>query len=211
MGEMMKKEEIVRTLVAIALTTVFVVACEKNVNHSTNAVGENDARQMESMDSMPQDYFGKGAIGEFDVYVVSDNAKIYEDTLSPLNGRYTGDFVLEVFKDNKLTDSQKINFDDNEVYFSKGFTINKVDYNDDGKDDFAIGNYMSSNYDIYNFYSLSLDGKIELLYDQDGNKATVLADKMGESPKFSAKNKELEYDYYDMHKGKHTKKVLKLK
>jgi peptidoglycan/xylan/chitin deacetylase (PgdA/CDA1 family) len=79
---------------------------------------------------------------------------------------YTGDCVLQVWQDGKLVSTCPVTPPDGEdgLLFSDvgddGFTLMFDDYNGDGLPDFTVGQYLSSNLDMYSIFTLDEDGTV---------------------------------------------------
>ncbi|MCR4990842.1 MAG: hypothetical protein K6A38_08275, partial [Lachnospiraceae bacterium] len=139
----------------------------------------HDATTKELMDEQvppPSEYFCKKEVGGYTVYIYSLDAKIEDVEPSPYTGMYGGTFYIATYLDEKRVDSCVYEvLGDNISYFNKGFDLNVTDYDKDGREDFALGNRLSSNGFVYKFYSVDKDGKLLNLLDQDGTPATIYA------------------------------------
>jgi hypothetical protein len=78
---------------------------------------------------------------------------------------YTGDCVLQVWQDGKLVSTCPVTPPDGEdsLLFNDvedGFALVFDDYNGDGQPDFTVGQYLSSNLDMYSIFTLDEDGTV---------------------------------------------------
>jgi|GEM_PF-447002 len=99
--------------------------------------------------------------------------KQYEDTAAgPFQGwNWQGSFLLQLVdgNGNKLSELELNKaFEEEELVFNRTFLISFDDYNNDGNTDFAIGQYGSSNGNLYRLFTIS-DNKIEVLPLQTGS------------------------------------------
>lgn len=164
-------------------------------------------------------YVCKNTVGENEVYITSSDAykvKGESNVTSPFYGNYLGDFYIEVYQENFRTDREKLLFGESPdkgggQSFPKTFSLSVVDYNEDGNLDFSLGTYMSSNYYEYRFYSITEDGRITELLDENGNATDIISGHLGISPEFEYQNKTISYEYYDQKNGKYITKMLRLK
>jgi len=106
------------------------------------------------------------------VIVKMTEGKQYEETeAGPFQGwNWQGKFVLQLIDDkgNEISrlDLNKA-FESEELIFNRVFLLKFEDYNNDGNLDFALGQYGSSNGDLYRLFTL-IDDKIEILPVQTG-------------------------------------------
>ncbi|MBR1743813.1 MAG: hypothetical protein IJ733_18515, partial [Lachnospiraceae bacterium] len=156
--------------------------------------------------------FSKKKMGDYTVYITSDNAKKVTDELSPHHGLYEGIYQIEVYQGEELKDLRKIYIGgEDTLYFPKKFSLAVKDYNEDGNPDFALGNRAGSNHYAYMFYSVSKWGLLDYVLDAKSEPASV-PDSSGKGPSgvFSSKDKTILYQWYDQEKGKNVKGACEL-
>lgn len=106
------------------------------------------------------------------VIVKMTEGKQYEETeAGPFQGwNWQGKFILQLIDDkgNEISelDLNKA-FKGEELIFNRVFLLKFEDYNNDGNMDFAVGQYGSSNGNLYKLFTL-IDNKIEILAVQTG-------------------------------------------
>lgn len=158
------------------------ILSKNNIDFNKDSYNESlivkmtDGRYYE--DREPGAYMGSNWEGKFHIQLIDDKGNI----ISELNL-------------NKAFNEQKLNFQSN-------FSIEFDDYNNDGNIDFAIGQYASSNGNVYKLFTISPDGKIEELlikgqseiFSSGGNRYSKRFEKIDMT---SFKNQ-----YYDNSKGK---------
>lgn len=152
------------------------------------------------------------AIGKFTVKIILKEGKYITEESSPFFDTYEGDFEFVVLNDNTTVFTEKIVIGNSDelIAIRKDFKLQVADYNGDGNLDFALGQYISSNSFIYQFYSIDSTGTIHLLsLDSPGGK-TIEATHEGYSPLFKSKANKIAYKVYDQHKGEYLKKYAKV-
>lgn len=110
-----------------------------------------------------------GTTYEIDM-ILKDGFYYYEDNIGPFYGdNYTGDYELELKKDGSIINNLDLSADWGRKYadilfFSKEFEMELIDYDNDGNYEFLIGQYFSSNLNLYKMYQLntSLDELVSL-------------------------------------------------
>lgn len=160
--------------------------------------GAVDDQELEQLPP-PSEYFCKQVLnGCSTVYIYSKDDRYIGDELSPHNGMYEGTFFIDVYQGEKRTDSCVFALNDNTTnWFHKDFKLSTVDYNGDGRDDFALGSYLSSNLYEYRFYSVDEDGRMLMLLNHEGTPVIINATPNGESPEFDHKGQTVYYSYFD--------------
>ena len=133
------------------------------------------------------------------------DGRYYEDKEPGIYGsNWEGKFHIQLVDDkgniiseldlNKAFNEQKLNFQD-------VFSVEFDDYNNDGNIDFVIGQYASSNGNIYKLFTILPDGKIAALpikgqpeiFSSGGNRYSKKFEKIGMTTFIS--------QYYDNSKG----------
>lgn len=125
---------------------------------------------------------------------------------SPLMGRiWTGDFefVLSDENGNVIQRKPLNDFYQEKLMFNSFFDIKFGDYNGDGDIDFTIGQYGSSNGNVYKIFTLSKDGQIRELKIKGQNELAI----SGGDGRYSTKliksgSQSFQKKYYDNAKGK---------
>ena len=181
---------------------------------SDAALESKDIQDLKAGDG--KTYVCKNTVGENEVYITSSDAEKNDEEHSPFISYYEGIYAIEVYREGFCTDKRKILYEEafdhgERLFFPKTFSFSTVDYNEDGNLDFALGTYVSSNYYEYRFYSVSEDGRITELLDENGNAADIISGHLGVSPAFEYQNKTISYESYDQKNGKYIKKMLRLK
>ncbi|MBR1743297.1 MAG: hypothetical protein IJ733_15785, partial [Lachnospiraceae bacterium] len=159
------------------------------------------------------DCFSESTVGEYTVYVTSQDAKKVTGDPDFSTGLYEGNYQIEVYRRKKLMDRKKISlpvWEDGSLYFPRKFLLHLSDYNEDGRPDFAIGNYdMGGSYGyLYKFYSVAEDGRISEILDRKGNVALVEAMEREVSPFFESEEKTILYQQYDQEKQENVMRRL---
>lgn len=99
--------------------------------------------------------------------VVLISGKYFEDwTPGPFMGRnWVGEFQIQLSNESgEVTSAFELNgFGDSEIVFNSFFNIEFDDYNGDGNIDFTIGQYASSNVDVFKLFTLDQTGRIKEL------------------------------------------------
>lgn len=158
------------------------ILSKNNIDFNKDSYNESlivkmtDGRYYE--DKEPGAYMGSNWEGKFHIQLVDDKGNIISE--------------LDL---NKAFNEQKLNF-------QSTFSIEFDDYNNDGNIDFVIGQYASSNGNVYKLFTISPDGKIEELliggqseiFSSGGNRYSKKFEKIDMT---SFKNQ-----YYDNSKGK---------
>jgi hypothetical protein len=158
------------------------ILSKNNIDFNKDSYNESlivkmtDGRYYE--DKEPGAYMGSNWEGKFHIQLVDDKGNIISE--------------LDL---NKAFNEQKLNF-------QSTFSIEFDDYNNDGNIDFVIGQYASSNGNVYKLFTISPDGKIEELliggqseiFSSGGNRYSKRFEKIDMT---SFKNQ-----YYDNSKGK---------
>ncbi|MGG0168874.1 hypothetical protein [Paenibacillus dokdonensis] len=125
---------------------------------------------------------------------------------SPLMGRvWTGDFEFVLSDEyGKVIQRKPLNdFYQEKLIFNSFFDIEFGDYNGDGEIDFTIGQYGSSNGNVYKIFTLSKDGQIRELKIKGQNELVI----SGGDSRYSTKlikisSQSFQKKYYDNAKGK---------
>ncbi len=120
---------------------------------------------------------------------------------------WTGNFklcIIDTLQD-RVIESYPIN---EELTFKKQIGITLKDYNKDGNFDFLIGQYASSNFNIYKMYYITKDFKIGY-YNNIGE---ISVSSKSYSPELEEDDKgNLVYAFYDNSSGKTITKTIDLK
>ncbi|ALS23901.1 MULTISPECIES: membrane lipoprotein lipid attachment site-containing protein [Paenibacillus] len=97
--------------------------------------------------------------------VVLISGKYFEDwTPSPFMGRnWVGEFQIQLSNESgEVTSAFDLNgFSNGDIVFNSFFNIEFDDYNGDGNIDFTIGQYASSNGDVFKLFTLDQTGRIK--------------------------------------------------
>ena len=128
---------------------------------------------------------------------------------SNFGGNWTGKFKLCIIDslDGRVIDSYEIH-EWNEFTIKDMVNITLKDYNKDGNYEFLIGQYGSSNFNIYRMYYITKDFKIGY-YDKIGE---INISNKSYSPELKINNEEnIEYSYYDNSVGDMIKKTIDIK
>lgn len=127
---------------------------------------------------------------------------------SNFGGNWTGKFKLCIIDslDGRVIDSYEIREWD-ELTIKDKVNITLKDYNKDGNYEFLIGQYGSSNFNIYRMYYITKDFKIGY-YDKIGE---FNISNKSYSPELKINNEgNIEYSYYDNSVGDTTKKTINI-
>lgn len=143
-------------------------------------------------------------MGDYVIQIKTDSYEIVEESLSPYDGLYHGKFTIEIKKNEVVCDSYEISFDDeSSLYFPKEFNLSFQDYNGDGKDDFALGQRLSSSAMEYQFYTIDHNGKVQQMkVNQEKNKSIITDGKEGYDAKFNMEKGKVVYQEYNQEIGK---------
>ena len=146
------------------------------------------------------------------VIVKMTGGKQYEETeAGPFQGwNWQGKFILQLIDDKGNAISElDLNkaFEGEELIFNRVFLLQFDDYNNDGNTDFTVGQYGSSNGNVYRLFTL-IDNKIEMLPVQTGSifnsggngRYAISLEKVSEIGFLNA--------YYDNSKGKIVKQYF---
>lgn len=148
----------------------------RDLHNESLIVKMTDGRYYE--DKEPGAYMGENWEGRFSVQLVDDKENIISE--------------IDLNKE----------FNEQKLIFQSAFDIEFDDYNNDGNIDFAIGQYASSNGNIYKLFTISPDGKIETLLTEGQSEifssgGSKYSKKFEKTDMTSFKNQ-----YYDNSKGK---------
>ncbi len=112
-----------------------------------------------------------GITYEIDV-ILKDGFHYYEDDMGPFYGdNYKGIYEIVLKKDGNIINHLDLSKDwqdkyDDELFFSREFEIELIDYDRDGNYEFLIGQYFSSNLNLYKMYQVNTS-KDELIALKD--------------------------------------------
>lgn len=185
--------------VIIMITLGFV-----GLTNSKGAAGANN----DKANTLSKNFidFNKDSHDESLIVKMTDG-RYYEDTApGPYMGsNWEGKFYIQLIDDKgNVTSELDLNkaFNEQKLSFQNAFSIEFDDYNNDGNMDFTIGQYASSNGNIYKLFTISPNGKIEALvikgqpeiFSSGGNRYSKKFKKIGTATFIS--------QYYDNSKGK---------
>ena len=152
------------------------------------------------------------SINGYELQLICQSEEEITDELSPYYQLYKGKYILVSRKGEKVVSKMKLAFFDgeSELYFPKTFTINTEDYNGDGLEDFALGQYVSSTEKQYHFYTVSKQGDVEQLSIEGDSSGTVIASERDYSPVFEYKDHYIFFKAYQQESGKNIDRKVKL-
>lgn len=176
---------IMKKLRALAIICLcFLSGCQKqqvqsDIQESDTGTAQESSKQSAEGKENVLMARGKIAFGTYvgySVELVMTEGNFYTRDESTVGGgiydeNYEGQYVLQlVDAEGNVADQLSLNEDwgENEINFPGTFEICVNDYNTDRLPDFTIGNYGSSNTNIYRLYSVSEDGKIVNIADEAG-------------------------------------------
>ncbi|HWT73508.1 MAG TPA: hypothetical protein VN258_02135 [Mobilitalea sp.] len=93
--------------------------------------------------------------------IMKDGYYFDEDSMGPFYGdNYIGQFEIVLKKDGNIVNNFDLSKDwaeryDDELRFRKKFEIELIDYGSDGNYEFLIGQYFSSNLNLYKMYQIN--------------------------------------------------------
>lgn len=124
---------------------------------------------------------------------------------------YTGNLVGEVYdQENRLICSNDLSrfFTEKLIFRNKFNNIFTDDYNGDGRRDFTVGQYVSSNYHAFNIFTIKENGQIEKLPVKDNPDGIVCSnfDEYYSTGFLKTTGKGIKVTIYDMEKGKNIEK-----
>lgn len=133
--------------------------------------------------------------------VIQTDGEYFEDwTPGPFMGRtWRGNFQIQLSNEQgEVKSSVNLNsFFDGDVVFNSFFNLEFDDYNGDGNLDFTIGQYASSNGNVFKLFTLSNSGDIKELQVKDHN-GIFISDKMRYSTKLSKTSADgFSVEFYD--------------
>lgn len=148
-------------------------------------------------------------LNEFCVKIVMDEGIYITDVVSPDANLYEGEFSVVVEKNGRKCHSKELHWNTGEkLYFPEEIKISVKDYNGDGRSDFALGQYLSSNEMEYQFYTVTKQGKVrQLKIDSKGGNSIVAA-RRDYSPAFKMDNGKVKYEKYNMETGENEKQEV---
>jgi beta-lactamase regulating signal transducer with metallopeptidase domain len=198
---MFKKNSRKCSVIAFAVLIVAGITCLTNSN-SAASLNKGDANILSKSDID----FNKDSYNESLIVKMTDGRYYEDNEPDPYMGEnWEGEFHIQLVdgKGNIISelDLNKA-FNEQELNFQSAFDIEFDDYNNDGNIDFVIGQYAFSNGNVYKLFTISSDGKIEVLpiegqseiFSSGGNRYSKRFEKIDTT---SFKNQ-----YYDNSKGK---------
>ena len=170
--------KVIRVLIIIIVLSAGLVSCKKvdladDTNEEitvTNAVEnkEYNGTILERKEENLTDFnMGAGQVSgtegmnfELDI-IMKDGYHYWEEEPSPFYGdNYIGQYEMILKKDGIVVDEYDLSQDWEERYneemrFSRTFEIELIDYDNDGNYEFLMGQYFSSNLNIYHMYQIN--------------------------------------------------------
>lgn len=175
----MKKVRVLTIICLCFLSGCQTQQVQSEIQESDSGVAQESSKQSaEGKENvlMAQGKIAFGTYSGYSVELVMTEGNFYTRDESTVGGgiydeNYEGQYVLQlVDAEGNVADQLSLNEDwrENEINFPGTFEICVNDYNVDQLPDFTIGNYGSSNMNIYRLYSVSEDGKIVNIADEAG-------------------------------------------
>lgn len=186
-----------KKIVMILIAFVMFAGCSQN---NSSEVTE----QSESATKTNVLIISRANVGDYLVQIKTGSYEIVEESLSPYDGLYHGKFTIEIKKNEVVCDSYELSFDNESgLYFPKEFNLFFQDYNGDGKDDFALGQRISSSAMEYQFYTIDHNGRVQQMkVNQKKDKGIVTDGKEGYDAKFNMEKGKIVYQEYNQETGK---------
>lgn len=186
-----------KKIVTILIALVMVVGCSQN----------NSSEIKEQIKPVKKDdvhITTQANAGDYLIQIKTSRYEEVEESLSPYDGLYNGNFTIEIMKDDVVCDSYDISFEnETNLYFPKSFHLTFQDYNGDGKDDFALGQRVSSSAMEYQFYTIDNNGKVQQMKINKGKNNSIITNgKEGYDAKFSLEKGKVIYQEYNQKTGK---------
>jgi hypothetical protein len=133
---------------------------------------------------------------------LSDGEYFFNEDPGPYYGdNWIGEFTLILYREVDDNTISRYKLKDNEMTFNKKFEIMISDYNDDGVNEFLIGQYGSANFNVYRMYYIDENLNIGY-YNQLGE---ILMSDESMSPLL---NEDCIYKYYDNRTGDFIEKKI---
>lgn len=154
-------------------------------------------------------------IGGYNMQLVMIKGQEVTDTTSPYHGLLEGQFQFVITQKKKNISKMPIKFfpgSEDTLYFPEEIQLQTSDYNEDGREDFALGQRAGSNAMEYQFYTVTEDGEVKKLSLDAKDSSSVTAATIGEySPVFRKKNGKIQYKQYAQDSGKYIHKQVKIR
>lgn len=198
-------------LVICVLYFGFLTACDSNIEkNGKKAIETNQPEEKADIKIQDEMVIASKQIGNLDYVEIVMKTGTYTYDHYEQKADYNGEFYIQHYKEGELINEKEIEaLNDTDVSFSDKFKLYVNDYNNDGCDDFLLGQCMSTNGTYYRMYTIVEDGSIKQLNVGTKDNLLYINNSQASCELEKDENDIWKYNQYDQEKGITT--IIKIK